>query len=176
MGLWIEFCDSSAIHHFGCDAGPLLKISSSDTWFIEQMIIICGVVTFIITLIGAFIITLIGVLLSYIYIYIYIYSVQFSFSGMPDSLQPHEPQHCRPPCPSPTPRVYPNSCPLSRWYHPTILSCVVPFSSCPQSFPASGSFQMSQLFASGGQSIRVSASLSVLLMNTQDWSPLGWTG
>ena len=165
MGLWIEFCDSSAIHHFGCDAGPLLKISSSDTWFIEQIIMICGVVTFIITLIGAFIVTLIGVFLIYMCIYIYI---QFSFSGMPDSLWPHEPQHCRPPCPSPTPRVYPNSCPLSQWYHPTILSCVVPFSSFPQSFPASGSFQMSQLFASGGQSIRVSASLSVLLMNTQD--------
>ena len=103
-------------------------------------------------------------------------SVQFSHSVMSDALQPHEPQHARPPCPSPTPRVYPNSCPLSPWCHPTISSSVVPFSSCPQSFPASGSFPMSQLFASSGQSIGVSASTSVLPMNTQDWSPLGWTG
>ena len=103
-------------------------------------------------------------------------SVQFSHSVVSDSLRPHEPQHARPPCPSPTPRVYPNSCPSSRWCHPAISSSVVPFSSCPQSFPASGSFPMSQLFTSGGQSIRVSASTSVLPMNTQDWSPLGWTG
>ena len=86
-----------------------------------------------------------------------------------------EPQHARPPCPSPTPGVHQNSCPLNRC-HPTISSFVIPFSSCPQSFPASGSFPMSQLFASGGQSIGVSASTSVLPMNTQDWSPLGWTG
>ena len=92
------------------------------------------------------------------------------------TLRPHEPQHARPPCPSPTPGIYLNSCPLSRWCHPTISSSVIPFSSCPQSFPASGSFQLSQLFASGGQSIAVSASTSVLPMNTQDWSPLGWTG
>ena len=92
------------------------------------------------------------------------------------SLWPHKPQHARPPCPSPTPGVHPNPCPLSRWCHPTISSSVIPFSSCPQSFPASGSFQMSQLFSSGGQSIGVSASTSVLPMNTQDWSPLGWTG
>ena len=102
-------------------------------------------------------------------------SVQFSCSVMSNSLQPHEPQHARPSCPSPTPRVHPNPCPLSRWCHATISSSVVPFSSCPQSFPASGSFQMSQLFASGGKSIWVSASTSVLPMNTQDWSPLGWT-
>ena len=95
---------------------------------------------------------------------------------MSDSLRPHEPQHARPPCPSPTPRVHPNPCPLSRWCHPTISSSVVPFSSRPQSFPGSGSFPMSQLFTSGGPSIGVSASTSVLLMNTQDWSPLGWTG
>ena len=88
---------------------------------------------------------------------------------------PHEPQHARPPCPSPTPGVYPNSCSLSRWCHPTISSSVVPSSSCPQSFPASGSFQMSQLFTLGGQSIGASASTSVPPMNTQDWSPLGWT-
>ena len=92
------------------------------------------------------------------------------------TLQPHEPQHARLPCPSPTPGVYPNTCPLSRWYHPTISSSVAPFSSCPQSFPASGSFQMSQLFTSDVQSIGVSASTSVLPMNTQGWSPLGWTG
>ena len=94
---------------------------------------------------------------------------------MSDSLRPHEPQHARPPCPSSTPRVHPNPCPLSRWCHPTISSSVIPFS-CPQSFPASGSFPMSQFFASGGQSIGVSASASVLPMNIQDWFPLGWTG
>ena len=103
-------------------------------------------------------------------------SVQFSHSVMSDCLWPHEPQHARPPCPSPTPRVHWNPCPLSRWCHSTISSSVVTFSSCPQSFPASGSFQMSQLFISGGQSIGVSASTSVLPMKTQDWSPLGWTG
>ena len=102
-------------------------------------------------------------------------SVQFSRSVVSDSLRPHDLQHSRSPCPSPTPRAYPNPCPLSRWCYPTISSSVVPFSSCPQSFPASGSFQMSQFFTSGGQSIGVSAS-SVLPMNTQDWSPLGWTG
>ena len=105
-----------------------------------------------------------------------IVSVQFSRSFVSDSLWPHEPQHTRPPCPSPTPGVYTNPCPLSQWCHPTISSSVVPFSSCLQSFPASGSFQMSQFFAWGGQSIGVSASASVLPMNTQDWSPLGWTG
>ena len=104
--------------------------------------------------------------------------VQFSSvaQSCPTSLRPHEPQDVRPPCPSPTPGVYRNSCPLSWWCHPTISSSVVPFSSCPQSLPASESFPMSQLFASGGQSIRVSASASVLPMNTQDWSPLEWTG
>ena len=92
------------------------------------------------------------------------------------TLWPHEPQHARPPCLSLTPGVHPNPCPLSRWCHPTISSSVIPFSSCPQFFPASGSLLMSQLFASGGQSIGVSASTSVLPMNTQDWSLLGWTG
>ena len=95
---------------------------------------------------------------------------------MSDSLRPHESQHARPPCPSPTPRVYSDSCPSSRWCHPAISSSVMPFSSCPQSLPASGSFPMSQLFTQGGQSTGVSASVSVLPMNTQDWSPLGWTG
>ena len=99
--------------------------------------------------------------------------VQFSRSVVSDSLQHHEPQHTRPPCPSPTPRVYWNSCPLSRWCHPTISSSVIPFSSRPPSFPASGSFPMSRLFASGGQSIGISASASVLPMSTQDWFPLG---
>ena len=103
-------------------------------------------------------------------------SVQFSRSVMSDSLWPHELQHSRPPCPSPTPRVHPNPCPLSRWCLPTISSSVVPFPSCPQSFPPSGSFQMSQLSTSGGQIIGVSASTSVPPMNTQDWSPLEWTG
>ena len=95
---------------------------------------------------------------------------------MSNSLQPPRLQHTRLPCPSPTPGVYSDSCPLSQWCHPTISSSVIPFFSCPQSFPASGSFQMSQLFTSGGQSIGVSDSASVLPMNTQDWSPLGWTG
>ena len=104
------------------------------------------------------------------------FSVQFSHSVVFDSLWPHESQHARPLCPSPTPGIYPNLCSLSRWCHTTISSCVVPFSSCPQSFPAPESFQMSQLFTSGVQSIGASASASVLPMNTQDWSPLGWTG
>ena len=104
------------------------------------------------------------------------YSVQFSHSVVSDSLRPHESQQARPPCPSPTPRVYSNPCPSSRWYHPAISSSVIPFSSCPQPLPVSGSFPMSQLFAWGGQSTGVSASASVLPMNTQDWSPLGWTG
>ena len=103
-------------------------------------------------------------------------SVQFSRSVMSDSLQPHGPKHARLPWPSPTPGVYPNSCPLTRWYHPTISLSVVPFSSLLQYLPASGSFPMSRLFASGGQSTGASVSASVLPMNTQDWSPLGWTG
>ena len=130
-------------------------------------------------------------------------SVQFSRSVVSDSFRPHELQHTRPPCPSPAPGVHPNSCSLSRWFHPAISSSVVPFSSCPQSLPASESFPMSQFFAWGGPSIRVSALASlpasesfpmsqffawggpsigvsalasVLPKNTQDWSPLGWTG
>ena len=101
---------------------------------------------------------------------------QFSHSVMSDSLWPHGLQHAKPPCLSPTPRVYSNSSPLSRWCHLTISSSVVPFSSCFQSFPASGSFPMSQFFTSGGQSIGVSASALVLPMNIQDWFPLGLTG
>ena len=103
-------------------------------------------------------------------------SVQFRHWVVSDSLQPHGLQHARLPCPSPAPRVYSNSCPLSRWCHPTILSSVVPFSSRLQPFPESGSFQMNQFFTSGGQSIGISASASVLPMNIQDWFPLGWTG
>ena len=103
-------------------------------------------------------------------------SVQFSCSVVSNSLWPHELQHARPPCPSPTAGVYPNPCPLCRWCHPTTSSSVIPFSSCPQSFPASGSFPVSQLIASGGQNIGVSASTSVLPMNIQGWFPLGWTG
>ena len=103
-------------------------------------------------------------------------SVQSSCSVVSDSLWPHELQHARPPCPSPTPGVYPNSCPLSQRCHLTITSSFIPFSSCLQSSSTSGSFQMSQLFASGGQNTGVSALISVLPMNTQDWFPLGWTG
>ena len=103
-------------------------------------------------------------------------SVQFSRSDVSASLQPHESQHTRPPCPSQTPRRYSNSCPLSWWGHTAISSSVIPFSSCPQSLPASGSFPMSQLFIWGGQSIGVSASTSVLPVNTQDLSHSGWTG
>ena len=95
---------------------------------------------------------------------------------MSDSLRPHEPQHARPPCPPPTPGLHPNPCSSSRWCHPTISSSAIPFSFCPQSFPASGSSQMSQLFASGSQNTRVSTSTLVLPVNTQDWSLLGWTG
>ena len=102
-------------------------------------------------------------------------SVQFSCSVMSDSLQPHEPQHARPPCQSPAPGYYSNSCQLCWWCHPTISSSVVPFSSHLQSFPGSGSIQKSQVFASGGQSIGVSASTSLLPMNIQGWFPLGWT-
>ena len=102
-------------------------------------------------------------------------SVQFSCSVVSNSLQPRELQHTRPPCPSQTSRVYPNSCPSSWWCHLATSSSVIPFF-CPQSLPASGSFPMSQFFAWGGQSIGVSASASVLPMNTQEWSPLGWTG
>ena len=103
-------------------------------------------------------------------------SVPFSRSVLSDSLWPHGLQHTRFPCSSPTPGVYSNSCPLSRWCHPTISYSVIPFFSRLQSFPASGSFQMSQLFASGGRSIGVSASASVLPVNIQDWFPSGWTG
>ena len=103
-------------------------------------------------------------------------SVQFSCSVVSDSLRPHGLQHSRPPSPSSTPGVYSNSCPLNQWCHPTISSSVIPFFSRLQSFQASRSFQMGQLFASGGQSIGVSASASVLPMNTQDWFPLWWTG
>ena len=122
---------------------------------------------------------LVMLFLTYIFKFsfsMYISSVQFSHSVMADSLQPHEPQHTGPPSPSPTPEVHPNPCPLSQWCHPTVSSSVIPFSSCPRSFPASGSFQMSQFFPSGGQSTGVSASTSVLPMITQDWFPLGWTG
>ena len=102
-------------------------------------------------------------------------SVQFSLSVVSNSFQPHGLQHARPPCPTQTSVVYSNSCPLSRWCHPTTSSSVVPFSSCLRSFPTSGYFQMSQLFASDGRSIGISASTSVLPMNIQDWFPLGWT-
>ena len=104
------------------------------------------------------------------------FQVECSHLVMSDSLRLHGLQHARPPCPSQTPRVYSNSCPLDQWCHSIISSSVVPFSSCLQSFPPPGSFPRSQFFASCGQSIGVSASTSVLSVNTQDWSPLGWTG
>ena len=110
------------------------------------------------------------------FVFFFLSSVQFSCSVGSDSLRPHELKHGRPPCLSPTPRACSNLCPSSWWCHPTISSFVVPFSSCLQSFPASGSFQMSQFFTSGGQSIGVSALASVLRMNIQGWFPLGWTG
>ena len=109
------------------------------------------------------------------YLFLQFSSVLLSHSVVSDSLQPHGLQHARPPCPSPIPRVHSNSFPSRRWCYPIISSSVIPFSSCLQSFPASGSFPMSQFFALGDQSIGVSASISVLPMNTQDWSPLGWT-
>ena len=109
-------------------------------------------------------------------LFLVIFSSSFGHSVMSDSLWPHGLQHARSPCPSPIPRVYSNSCLSSRWCHPTFSSCGVPFSSCPQSFPESGSFPVTQLFTSGGHSIGVSASTSVLPVNTQDWFPLGWTG
>ena len=117
-----------------------------------------------------------GKVVCYSHFFKNLFVVQFSRSVMSDSLQPHGLQHGRPSYPSPPPRVYTNSCPLSWWYHPSISSSVVPFSSCLQSLPASGSFQMSQFFTASGQSIGVSASASVLPMNIQDWFPLGWTG
>ena len=107
--------------------------------------------------------------------YIYPDIHQFSHSVTSDSLRQHGLQHARPPCPSPTPAACSNSCPLSQWCHPTSSSSIVPFSSCPRSFPVSGSFPMTQFFTSGGQNIGVSASTSVLPMNIQDWFPLGWT-
>ena len=117
-----------------------------------------------------------SLLFSTIFFMVFLLLVQFSRSVVSNSLRPHELQHARPPCLSPTPGIHPNSGALSRWCHPAISSSVIPFSSCPQSLPASESFPMSQLFAWGGQSTGVSASASVLPMNIQDWSPLGWTG
>ena len=107
---------------------------------------------------------------------LFMLKIEFSLSVMSDSLWPHGLQHARLPCPSPAPRAYSNSCPSHRWCHPTISSSVIPFSSHLQYFPASGSFPMTQLFASGGQSIGVSASALVLSVNIHDWFPLGWTG
>ena len=107
---------------------------------------------------------------------IHVYSVQFSRSVVSVSFWPHESQHARPPCPTPAPGLHSNSCPSSQWCHPVISSSLMPFSSCPQYLPASESFPVSHLFASGGQSTGVSALTSVLPMNTQDWFPLEWTG
>ena len=125
--------------------------------------------------VGLFLFLLYTLICFYFLDSIYKWSVQFSCSVVSDCLWPCGLEHARPPCPSPTPRVYSNSCPLSRWCHPTISSSVVPFFSCLQSFPASGSFPVSQFFTSGGQSIGVSASAPVFPMNIQDWFLLGWT-
>ena len=126
---------------------------------------------------GNLLLNVLSLLYTWFYIiYIVLSLVQFSRSVVSDSLRSHGLQHTRPPCPSPTPRVYSDSCPLSQWCHPTISSSVVPFSSHLQSFPSSGYFQKSKFFPSDGQSIGVSASTSVFPMNTQDWSSLGWTG
>ena len=125
------------------------------------------------TLAGSFVSISCGIAAPFLWVFI---SVQFSpVTQSCPTLQPGGLQHARLPCPSPTPRVYSNSCPSSWWCHPTISSSVVPFSICPQSLPASGSFQINQFFTSGGQSIGVSASASVLPVNIQDWFPLGWT-
>ena len=131
------------------------------TW---KMSFICGLVS------------MLYFLYQYLDIFVLVFSVQFSRSVMSGSLWPHESQHARPPCPSPTPGVHSDSRPLSRWCHPAISSSVILFSSCPQSLPASESFPMSQLFTWGGQSTGVSALASFLPKNTQDWSPLEWTG
>ena len=112
---------------------------------------------------------------KWLYNFVLVSIAQFSCSVVSDSLRPHEPQHTRPSCPSPTLGVHSNSCPLSRWCNPAISSSVIPFSSCPQSLPASGSLPMTQLFTWGGQSIGVSAFASFLPINTQDWSPLEWS-
>ena len=117
-----------------------------------------------------------NILLKCKYMYLSQSVSQFSHSVVSDSLRPHELQHARPPCPSPTPRIHPNPCPLSQWCHPAISSSVVPFSSCPQSLPVSESFPMSQHFAWGGQSTGVSALASFLPKKSQGWSPSEWTG
>ena len=151
--LWVNFCEL-------CELLEIQFYFSACTCLVFQTIFVEKTILFLLSVLG----------------YLVNYSIQFSCSAMSDSLWPHEPQCTRPPCPSPTPGVYPNSCPLSWWCHLTISSSVVPFFSCLQSFPILGSFQMSQLFASGDQSTEVSASTSVLPMNTQDRSPLGWIG
>ena len=153
-GLWFSWTPSRKTTH-PCTSASLL----THNYFIEHIIQICVPEKY-----------------PLLYDMVQFSSVQFSRSVVSDSLQPHGPQHARPPFPSPTPGVHLNSRPSSWWCHPAMSSFVVPFFFCPQSLPASESFPMSQLFAWGGQSIGVSASASVLPKNTQDWSPLGWTG
>ena len=165
-------------------------VTTGNTIFLTIWTFVSRVMSLLFNMLSRFVIVNFIVICVYVYIWTHIKilrpfqfqfafltfsSVQFSHSVISDSLRPHELQHARPPCSSPTPGVHPNPCPLSWWCHPTISSSLIPFSSCPQSFPASGSFPMSQLFASGGESIGISASTSVLPMNTQDWSLLGWT-
>ena len=171
----VAFLQDTLLLFLGPSQGDLTQTHSTHVWGFVQLVTRCLQFYFMVVETKNFIFFTSTSAPSYFF---HDYN-QFSSVQSLSSVQlfaTHRPQHARPPCPSPTPGVYSNSCLLSRWCHPAISSSLVPFSSCPQSFPASGSFPMSQLFAWGGQSIGVSASASVLPANTQDCSPLGWTG
>ena len=173
---WIQGLNSSLLHqtdrerHVSYDITYMQNLKENDT---NELIYIQNWAKWIYTVVRVLRNSEEGAVLFFIILFI---SIQFSCSVMSNSLRPHGPQHARPPYPSSTPGVYPNSCPLSWWCHPTISSSVIPFSSCLQSFPALMSFPMSQLFVSGGQSIGVSALVSVLPMNIKGWFPWGLTG
>ena len=156
----IKFVDKKSIIIFLC-------YSFHISYFLVNTILSCLLLIFFILFLS---------LINWTGSYQFCYSLQFSRSVVSDSLRPHESQHARPPCPSPTPGVHSDSRPSSQWCHPAISSSVIRFSSCPQSLPASGSFPMSQLFAWGGQSTRVSALASFLPKKSQGWSPSEWTG
>ena len=185
--LFIDFYSHSDQHEMVLHCGFDLHFSDKWSWasfhvFVSHMCVSlkkCLFSTLAHFLIESFIFLVLSCM-SCLYIFkinsLSVASVHFSRSVISDSMRPHEPQQARPPYPPPNPRVYPNSCPLCQWCHPTISFSVGPFSSCPHFYQASGSFPMSQLFASGGQSIGVSTSTSVLPMNSQDWSPSGWNG